>query len=136
MSKNKTGMNQKYNTVIGEGVVHLKDLLGIAEAEKASYLPKIRSKKLKEKGSGSLVNFSEPLHMFENRIEIILYKPGTSEYAGTCTFGLQLLQIPSFLDYISGGMKIQMHYAIDFNHFEDDEEKDPNIPPSVALLGS
>ena len=33
-----------------------------------------------------------------------------------------MLQIPSFLDYLGGGMKIQMHYAVDYNHLEDDKD--------------
>ena len=47
-SKTKANLNQPYQSVIGEGVVHIKDLLGIVEAEKEGYLPKLRSKKLSD----------------------------------------------------------------------------------------
>ena len=71
-----------------------------------------------------MIDFSEPLHTFPTRVTVQLFKPGTTEPAGTCSFQLQVLQIPSFLDYLTGGMKIQMHYAIDYNHFDEEDVKE------------
>ena len=79
------------------------------------------------KNSNQQHNFLEPLYI-SGRKELYLHKRGDKHVdpsvAATISFRIEVMLVPTFLDYLGGGMNIQLHYAIDFNHVNENPNED------------